>query len=329
MVYVPNPDDAANPTDSVIAETATAEFQALKLKINTMTGRYNSGSPIWASNIVLPVSTTGTTAAPGTNTQALATTAFVFAAVTGTATVGFPNFITGFQLSNDSGTPATKIDIAAGACLDTTNTTFINSSSALVVDVSTTGALGLDTGSLSGATNLAILIIQGTSGISALATRETAVGISPTLPAGYTKYRYIGSVYYTGSIIAQFLQVGQTIYFSAPQAITLSAPNSTSIQLQILAALPKGINVKPILYATATDSNASLNSFSLTSGYDTSIVSGIVIRPQVVAKVTGLESTSLLTNTSGQLNIQFGSTTVSGVIIVEGYVNPKLAAAIP
>lgn len=37
MAYVPNPDDASQPVESVVAETCAAEFRALKAKVNTLT----------------------------------------------------------------------------------------------------------------------------------------------------------------------------------------------------------------------------------------------------------------------------------------------------
>jgi hypothetical protein len=46
MTYVPNADDATQPTDSVIAETATLEFQAVKAKINLMVGISTSGQSL-------------------------------------------------------------------------------------------------------------------------------------------------------------------------------------------------------------------------------------------------------------------------------------------
>jgi hypothetical protein len=42
--YVPNPDDATQPTDPIIAETAAAEFRALKAKVNNLSSGAIQGS---------------------------------------------------------------------------------------------------------------------------------------------------------------------------------------------------------------------------------------------------------------------------------------------
>lgn len=46
MTYVPNADDATQPTDAILAETAQAEFRTLKTKINTMVGLSTSGQSL-------------------------------------------------------------------------------------------------------------------------------------------------------------------------------------------------------------------------------------------------------------------------------------------
>lgn len=49
--YVPNPDDATQPTDAIIAETAQAEFRAIKAKLNNVAGGAQQGSGL--QNILL------------------------------------------------------------------------------------------------------------------------------------------------------------------------------------------------------------------------------------------------------------------------------------
>lgn len=115
MTYTPNADDATNPTDAVPAETATAEFQALKTKLNAMLGTYNSGAPVWISNMVLPSATlsnvaltgvpTAPTAAPGTNTAQVATMAALLAQAM-SSTIPTDNSNNGKYLSTVGGIPA-------------------------------------------------------------------------------------------------------------------------------------------------------------------------------------------------------------------------------
>lgn len=117
MTYTPNADDATQPVDAVIAETAQAEFRALKSKINTMVGLSTSGQSlpalyiIVAANLATALAATAAVAAtitaltalintkaplfspvfagnpqaptpaPGDNSISLATTAFVTGAI--------------------------------------------------------------------------------------------------------------------------------------------------------------------------------------------------------------------------------------------------------
>lgn len=110
MSYVPNADDSTQPTDAVLAETAQAEFRALKVKINAMVGLSTSGESLPALYITVAALTAteaadianltaqlagkapvvspafaGTPTAPtpavGDNSADIATTSFVFTAI--------------------------------------------------------------------------------------------------------------------------------------------------------------------------------------------------------------------------------------------------------
>lgn len=53
MTYVPNADDATQPTDAILAETAQAEFRTLKTKINTMVGLSTSGQSLPGAYVLI------------------------------------------------------------------------------------------------------------------------------------------------------------------------------------------------------------------------------------------------------------------------------------
>jgi hypothetical protein len=57
-------------------------------------------------------------------------------------------YIDGLTLSNDGGTPNTKLDVSAGICRDDTDAMAIRLTSSVVIDCTTTGPNGLDAGSL-------------------------------------------------------------------------------------------------------------------------------------------------------------------------------------
>jgi hypothetical protein len=111
-------------------------------------------------------------------------------------------YVNNLQISNNATTPNTKIDVAAGQCRDSGNDYDIECDAA-TIDATTTGANGLDTGSLGNATWYAIHAIGDSTntndGAFLLSTSRTA----PALPRGYDVFRHIGWALTDGS--AHFL----------------------------------------------------------------------------------------------------------------------------
>jgi hypothetical protein len=109
-------------------------------------------------------------------------------------------YIDGLIISNNSGTPNTKVDIAAGVAADDTNTVMIVSSGVLTVNFGATGANGLDTGSIAASKWYHIWAIAKSDGtVAGFANRDDLTGLAPTLPSGYSYKRRIGSVLTDGS----------------------------------------------------------------------------------------------------------------------------------
>jgi len=99
----------------------------------------------------------------------------------------FRSYINGFRVIQ---TGSSTVSVKAGACLDSTNILLIDKSSATTVDLTISGAGGLDTGSFAANTWYFIHVIKGSSGVSALGSTSAT---SPTLPVGYTSgFRHVG-----------------------------------------------------------------------------------------------------------------------------------------
>jgi hypothetical protein len=110
-------------------------------------------------------------------------------------------------------TPATQIAITANYAY-LTNAAMAGvgfSSVSLTLNCATTGANGLDTGSLAAGWYYTYLISNGQA-IASLASLSSTV---PTLPAGYTYSMRIGSFYYNGtaSSIQPYFQYGNKVQF--------------------------------------------------------------------------------------------------------------------
>lgn len=102
----------------------------------------------------------------------------------------------------------TTVTIGIGAARDADNTDDIDITSQKTVDISTTGANALDTGTATSNTWYYVYVIKNPS-TNTTAGLFSASSSSPTMPSGYTKKRRIGSVRYTPSGIAQFVCMGQ------------------------------------------------------------------------------------------------------------------------
>lgn len=96
-------------------------------------------------------------------------------------------------IKNNTSTPNTKMDVSADAISVFTagGAGALLTSVAVTIDATTTGANGLDTGSLANSTWYAIYIIYNGSSIAGLMSTN---GTTPTLPGGYTYYTRYGWV---------------------------------------------------------------------------------------------------------------------------------------
>ena len=113
------------------------------------------------------------------------------------------DFIQGLRLSWVS---VTQVTIGAGRCADSTGRQLVRSASTLTVDITASGAGGLDTGSEANSTWYAVYLIAGPTGIAGMLSTSAT---TPTKPAGYPFARRVGWVKNDGSSdLAPFQQSG-------------------------------------------------------------------------------------------------------------------------
>jgi len=111
----------------------------------------------------------------------------------------FPTgYMYGFRTYNNASNPTYQIDIEAGICRDQADTFNMVLTSTLTVDITQSGANGLDTGS-EGAWYWYYIYVIYNPTTTTYAGLLSLSSTSPTLPSGYTKYRRIGSVINNGS----------------------------------------------------------------------------------------------------------------------------------
>lgn len=113
-----------------------------------------------------------------------------------------PGRVQGLTINNNSSTPNTKIDIGgAYTVLSTTGGTpkFL-SSVAVTIDLTTTGANGMDTGARPTSGWVYCYIINNGSATAGLATATSpTAGLPSPFPGGYSNFTYVGAMFCDGS----------------------------------------------------------------------------------------------------------------------------------
>ena len=113
------------------------------------------------------------------------------------------DFIQGLRLSWVS---VTQVTIGAGRCADSTGRQLVRNTATLTVDITASGAGGLDTGSEANSTWYAVYLIAGPTGIAGMLSTSAT---TPTKPAGYPFARRVGWIYNHTNDIMNFIQSGQ------------------------------------------------------------------------------------------------------------------------
>src|SRR6185503_6974091 len=184
----------------------------------------------------------------GDNGTDAASTAFVATAIAGarTASLGgtvLRSYLAGLGLANNTTTPNTKLDVAAGVCADSTNAQML-SVAASTIDCGTVGANGLDAGTLANSTWYHVFAIGKTDGTTALLA-SSSLG-APTLPATYTLKRRIGSFLTDGSAhIVVFIQSGDEFRWAASVA-DVNATNPGTSAVTPALSVPTGVKVTAV-----------------------------------------------------------------------------------
>lgn len=212
-----------------------------------------------------------------------------------------PFYFNGLGLSNNATTPNTKLNVATGSCLDSTGTFQLTLSAAAVIDATTTGLNGLDTGSLAASTVYKVFLVsdpitQQASG-AMISTSAT-----PLLPYGYSAYALIG--YVTTDSSSHFLlgywsdndSARRVFTYDAP-IIALNAGTQTGYTgVALTSFVPPVANTQVNMYMLFA-ANAAGNAANL-QGYNSTGDQITVIAPVA----TGTANTTANVNVLAQLN---------------------------
>jgi hypothetical protein len=154
------------------------------------------------------------------------------------------------KVYNDVTTPNTKVDVVADEviCQDSNGNSLKATSVNLVIDITASGANGLDTGSKANSTWYYIFVIMKADGTTAglLSLSST----TPTMPTGYAYMGLVGAVMVNGSgNFITFSQKGKKVCSvvvllvnagtaSTPTLVNLSTvpPTATAVYLKVVGA---------------------------------------------------------------------------------------------
>lgn len=114
------------------------------------------------------------------------------------------NMISGFEVS---WTSVTSITVSAGVCVDSAGTNVIKNTSSQVIDITASGAGGLDTGARATDTWYYVWVIGQTGGTaSAMISLSMS---SPTMPGSYTLKRLVGVIRLNATSSGQVIKFWQ------------------------------------------------------------------------------------------------------------------------
>ncbi len=147
----------------------------------------------------------------------------------------------GLEISNNAIAPNTQMDISAGQCLDSTHIKKIISDEIITINLATTGANGLDTGSIAPSTTYHFFIISKEDGtVAGLASAS----LTPSLPTDYDYFQRRGSVKTdSSSHLLAFDRIGNKFLLNTPITVTSGASAWTSVT----TPCPTGIRVEALL----------------------------------------------------------------------------------
>lgn len=212
-----------------------------------------------------------------------------------------PFYFNGLGLSNNSTTPNTQLNVAAGSCLDSTGTFQMTLGSGIIINAANNGLNGLDTGSLAASTVYRVFLVSDPVTQQATGAMISAASV-PLLPFSYSAYALIG--YVTTDSSSHFLlgywsdndSARRQFTYDAP-IIALSAGTATSYTGVALTTFVPPVNNLSVSMYMLFAANAAGNAANL-QGYNSTGDAVTLIAPVA----TGVANTTEIVNVLAQSN---------------------------
>lgn len=199
------------------------------------------------------------------------------------------SYANGLAISNNATTPNTKLDIAAGVIIDSTNTFQMINNSVLTLSAATNGLNGLDTGSLGASKVYAVYLISSPFGNGAVGCLLSLSLTAPLMPFGYSAFALIG--YATTDASSHFLlgywtsgnSGNRKFMYDAALATAITAGASTTYAAVNLTLAVPNVNNLPVYVLSAFTPTAAASALNLQPG--NAVGSMAVVLGQVSAVV--------------------------------------------
>ncbi len=310
-----------NATNLTVAGTSTLSGAA------TVGGALTVIGNTAVTNLAISGTPTAPTAAPGTNTTQLATTAFVAAA----ASAPLRGYLGGMITSRSS---ATVLGVSAGTATDSTGTVMITLGA---FTKSTAGSWAAGTGGNGMGAGLTIAvstwyhvyaIINGGAADVYFDTSAAAAN----KPTGTTAFRRIGSFKTDGSAqIVAFSQAGDRFDWGTPVAeLTASTPGVTTALTQTLVGVPLGVVTEAILSGSIGDSTTDNTGLYISSLAQTDVaasgssaITAQIGAPHAATALASFSGFRVITNVSQQVRRRVNSTTLSINLQTNGWLDTR------
>ncbi len=208
-----------------------------------------------------------------------------------------PFYFNGLAISNNVATPNTKLDVAAGSCLDSTGTFQMQLSSSVTINGAANGLNGLDTGSLVLSTVYAVYLVSDPVTQQATGAMISTSLTGPLLPYGYSAWSLIGyiatdaSVHFLKGYWSDNDSARRLFLFDAPRATAVTAGNATSYTGVALTSFVPAVNNILAVINTAFTPGAASRVLSLQGG--ASVGDQVLVTGQVAAVVVTTQSNVL------------------------------------
>lgn len=194
-----------------------------------------------------------------------------------------PFYFNGLGISNDATTPTTKLDVAAGSCLDSTGTFQMTNPATVVINSAASGLNGLDTGTFAASTVYAVYLVSDPVTQQATGAMLSLSLTGPLMPFGYSAWALVGyattdsGVHFLAGYWSDNDSARRTFTFDAP-IICLNAGTQTSYTGVALTTFVPAVANTPVVIFSNFTANAAADVENL-QGYNSTGDAVTIIAP--------------------------------------------------